>query len=124
MLRQRKYQKLGTQLRTIYLNSSVQNQFLTKQEQKSACVPFSSFTCRNQSSLEENTHPPHLSEKSGLIPGSQHKLHPPLIEEAHANGAGPNIQHEARDECAEADMYLKQVMYTYWHTATLLSSRW
>lgn len=46
-----------SQLRTtFYLNSSVQNHFLTKQEQKAACVPLSSLTCRNQSSLEENTH--------------------------------------------------------------------
>lgn len=50
-----------SQLRTTFsFDSSVQNQFLTKQEPKSACVPLSSFTCRNQSSLEENTHPPSL----------------------------------------------------------------
>lgn len=85
----KKCQKLGNhnlkQLFSLY--GSVQNQFLTKQEQKSACVPLSSFTCRNQSSFEENTHIP-LPETLELIPGSQHKLQPLLIAEAHAMEQG------------------------------------
>lgn len=69
-----------------YLNSLVQNRFLTKQEQKSAHVLLSPLICGNQSQFLKKTHAhPHtLPEKPGLIPGSQHKLHPPLTQEARA----------------------------------------
>lgn len=105
--------QLGT---TFYLNSSVQNQFLTKQEQKSVCVPFSSFTCRIQSSLEKNTHPPAQPPwEVRLIPGSQHKLHPPLTEEAHA-------MEQVWVFSTRPEMSVqRQTVHTYWHTATLLS---
>lgn len=110
-----------SQLRTTYyLNSSVQKQFLSKQEQKYACVLFSSFTCRNQSNLEENTHPPTPSPwEVKLIPGSQHKLHPPLTE---SHAMEQVLRFSTRPErSVQRQTCLKQAMHTYWHTATLLS---
>lgn len=107
MLKQKKYQNLRNHnLEQLFIETVQSRISFLKNKSKSLSVSPSPHSPVELSQILKKTHIhpcTSLPEKSGLIPGRQHKLHPPLTEAAHAMEPGPNIQHEAWGECAEAD---------------------